>query len=631
MESQSPQNKNLIKGRLRELFGIPTKLLPKLKYQLKYLYSNNKFKFVSPESLHQIVINLFASDYFPIVSRNIRTDKFNYAVIMGGMAFNMNIPGKMPFLRLDTDDIDLKIYSTDINYLEKDEKAVLRVLSVFRFSVIIICMYLKQILELIKNFANKDTFNRIHSSKTKKVYSHKKDGKEYGKNKEKIKQYIQKNVQKNVQKHTKKHTKKHSKQHIQQKNVQKNVQKNIQKYSKKQKGGTANTFLEKGILNNYQILIQLKKKDEHNVNKVIEKLDLSKKSYEDIFNILMSLIDDPDLLVTIKSGYNMQYGEIIKPDKFRSITFSDSKIIYPSKENPAFYSYYLMNNQKELGKPVDKLISENIPIDKIMETQSCGNNCKFTSINSLILDTTLMLSYADLLAYEDLSTNSTVLVPVGFLFKYYKYLTKYLRLFVVKKYYEGTLNGIFLNAAKNLTTYIWKTLKINTSLISETDEINIAYKKILNEFHQNLFINKKLLNEYPELKDPIDEYSIMIYYINNSRALFKKVDEKSGNVGESLESITIQMADQELSKHSGVQDGGQDGGQNGGQDGGQDGGKYSGKRLQLHSNYKYEDIELDNPEKGLKINKKLIISKIDNLLHSEINMLSEMENSISRR
>ena len=413
MESQSPQNKNLIKGRLRELFGIPTKLLPKLKYQLKYLYSNNKFKFVSPESLHQIVINLFASDYFPIVSRNIRTDKFNYAVIMGGMAFNMNIPGKMPFLRLDTDDIDLKIYSTDINYLEKDEKAVLRVLSVFRFSVIIICMYLKQILELIKNFANKDTFNRIHSSKTKKTFLHKKDekvkdkdkDKEHGKNKD----------------HVQKHTKKYSKQHIQQKNVQKNVQKNIQKYSKKQKGGTANTFLEKGILNNYQILIQLKKKDEHNINKVVEKLDLSKKSYEDIFNILMSLIDDPDLLVTIKSGYNMQYGEIIKPDKFRSITFSDSKIIYPSKENPAFYSYYLMNNQKELGKPVDKLISENIPIDKIMETQSCGNNCKFTSINSLILDTTLMLSYADLLAYEDLSTNSTVLVPVGFLFKYYKY------------------------------------------------------------------------------------------------------------------------------------------------------------------------------------------------------------------
>jgi hypothetical protein len=234
-----------------------------------------------------------------------------------------------------------------------------------------------------------------------------------------------------------------------------------------------------------------------------------------------------------------------------------------------------------------------------------------------------MLSYADLLAYEDLTTNSTVLVPVGFLFKYYKYLTKYLRLFVVKKYYEGTLNGTFLNAAKNLWTYIWKTLKINTSLISETDEINIVYKKILNEFHQNLFINKKLLNEYPELKEPIDEYSIMVYYINNSRALFKKVDGKSGHVGESLESITIQMADQELSKHSGVQDGGQNGGQNGG--------KYSGKRLRLHNNYDYDDIELDNLEKGVKVNKKLIISKIDTLLHNEIEMLNDIENSISRK
>ena len=616
MKSQGPQTKNLLQGRFRELFGIPTKLLPKLKYQLKYLYSNERYKSIGPDALHQIVINLFSSDYFPIVSRNIRTDKFNYAVVMGGMAFNMNIPGKMPFLRLDTDDIDLKIYSTDINFLEKNEKAVLRVLSVFRFSVIIICMYLKQILELIKNFAHTNIINGMHSSKTKKGFSHKQDGKQDGKDgkdgkdKEKNKQHMQK------------HSKKHSKQHIQkniQKNKQKNIQKHTKKYSKKQKGGYANNFQEKGILNDYQIIIQLKKKDEHNINKVVEKLDLSKKSYEEIFSLLMSLIDDPDLLVTIKSGYNMQYGDVVKPDKFRSITFSDSKIIYPSKENPAYFSYYLMNNQKELGKPVEKLISENIPIDKIMETKSCGNNCKFTSINSLILDTTLMLSYADLLAYEDLSTNSIVLVPVGFLFKYYKYLTKYLRLFVVKKYYEGTLNGTFLNAAKNLMTYIWKNLKINTSLISETDEINIAYKKILNEFHQNLFINKKLLNEYPELKDPIDEYSIMVYYINNSRALFKKVDEKSGHAGETLESITIQMADQELSKHSGVQDGGKNGH------------KYSGKRLQLHNNYNYDDLELDNLEKGVKVNKKLIISKIDNLLNSEIDMLSEIENSISRR
>ena len=73
---------------------------------------------------------------------------------MGGVAFNQNVPKKIPFLKLDTDDIDLKIYTTDINYLEKNEKALYRILSVFRFSAIIMCMYLKQILELIKRFTN---------------------------------------------------------------------------------------------------------------------------------------------------------------------------------------------------------------------------------------------------------------------------------------------------------------------------------------------------------------------------------------------------------------------------------------------------------------------------------------------
>ena len=515
MESKNLQNKKLIKGRLKELFEIPNKLLPKLKYQHQYLYSNNKYKFVSPESLHRMVINLFTTDYFPIVSRNIRTDKFNYAVIMGGIAFNMNMPAKMPFLKIDTDDIDLKIYTTDINYLEKNEQAVLRVLSVLRFVVIIICMYLKQILELIKNFAT----DSINSSKTKKISSHKKDGKEIKKQ------------------HIGKHIQKYSKKHIQQnikKDIKKDIKKNIKKYSKKQKGGKANNFQEKGILNDYKILILLKKKNDDNIHKVTEKLDLSKKSYEEIFSLLMSLIDDPDLLITIKLGYNMKYGDIKKPKRIRLITFSDSKIIYPSKEHPAFYSYYLLNNKKELGNTIEKLVGKFIPIDKIIETKSCGNNCKFTSINSLILDTTLMLSYADLIAYEDLTTDSNILVPVGFLFKYYKYLTKFLRLFVVKKYYEGTLNDKFLNAAKTLWTYVWKNLKINTTLI-EKDEKNISYKKILNEFHQNLFINKTLLNNYPELNEPIEEYSIMVYYINNSRALFKKVDDKSGHTGESLE------------------------------------------------------------------------------------------------
>jgi hypothetical protein len=104
-----------------------------------------------------------------------------------------------------------------------------------------------------------------------------------------------------------------------------------------------------------------------------------------------------------------------------------------------------MNNPKNIGKKIETLVNEYIPIDKIIETKPCGNNCKFTSTKTLILDTALMLSYADLLAYENLETSCKVLVPVGFIFKYYKYLTKYLRLFVIKKYANNTLSENFLN------------------------------------------------------------------------------------------------------------------------------------------------------------------------------------------
>ena len=74
---------------------------------------------------------------------------------MGGTAFNMNIPTKMGFLKVDTDDIDLKIYTTDINYLEKNTKALNRVLSVFRFTLIIMCFYLKQIMYHIHTYFEK--------------------------------------------------------------------------------------------------------------------------------------------------------------------------------------------------------------------------------------------------------------------------------------------------------------------------------------------------------------------------------------------------------------------------------------------------------------------------------------------
>ena len=75
------------------------------------------------------------------------------------------------------------------------------------------------------------------------------------------------------------------------------------------------------------------------------------------------------------------------------------------------------------------------------------------------------------------------------------------------------------------------------------------------------------------------------------------------------------MADQELSKRSIVQDGGSLS-------------IIRRKNIILHNNYGYEDMELDNPENSIKINKNLIISKIGVLLNREIDMLDDIKNSI---
>lgn len=596
---------NEIKGKLRDLFGMPPKVFPKLKYHLNYLYTNPKIRYASPEALHRIIIDIFVNDYYPVVSRNIRIDKYSQSIIMGGIAYNKNVPNKMPFLKLDTDDIDLKIYTTEINYLEKNEKALYRVLSIFRFTTIIICMYLKQILELIKKFSNSNSDNYKLDSKqhkSKKTYK--------GKHKP--------------------HTIKNKPHTI--KNKQIKSKKHINIHMHKQKGG--NNIADKsskGILYDYNVLLLLKKKNERHVYELTHKLELSELSYSEIFNQIMETIDDADLLITNKIGYNIKYGDVIKPGKFRNITFSDTAVIYPNIEAPGFYSYYLLNNKKEIGKPIDKLINDKISIEKLMGTEICGNNCKYTSIDSLITDIALMLSYAELLAYEQDNKDGKILIPIAFIFKYYKYLIKFIRLFVIKKYNNNTLTDKFLDTAKRLWTYALTNLQIIKSPSNDTDELTLTYKKILNDFHQNLFINKSLLNDYPELTPIIEEYNSIVYYINNSRALFKEIDSKSKHTGETLESIVIQMADHELSKsksrmESLIHNGG-----------------YSKtlsssasshsmlssiskskKKLTLYSDDNYNDFELDNPE-NKKITKKIIVNKIDKLLKDEITTMNTIK------
>lgn len=540
-----------IKGKMKDLFGLPPKVISKLKYHIRYIYSNVKIKSLHSEMLHRLVIDIFINDYFPIISKNIHIDKYNQSVIMGGIAYNKNVPTKLPFLKVETNDIDLKIYTTDINYIDQNEKALIRVLSVFRFSIIIICLYLKQVLELIKYYTNNGF----------------------------------------LEDHNKKRSIKHLAGGAKSRTIK-------------------NKFASKGILSSYGVLVQLKKRNEHNMNEVFSKLELTQMTYSEIYSEIMKIIDNPEILITNKITYNIRYGS---QNKQRAITFSDSQIIYPAKEHPAFYSYYFMNNKKQIDKTITQLINEKIPIDKIIDTISCNNNCKYTSVDSLILDTTLMLSYADLLYYENLASGGKVLVPVGFLFKYYKYLTKYIRLFVIKKFKNGTLKDTYVNAAKRLWSYTWSNFNIKTSLISETDETNIEYKRLLNEFHQNLFINKSLVKDYSELKDALDEYSHLVYYINSSRALFKKVDSESKHTGKSIESITIQMAEQELSRsHTSMY-------------------HVGGGDLKLLDEISYDDMDLDNPEQkksSTKSIKSLILSKLDKLFKEEIEILNSIKWSL---
>lgn len=147
--------KELLTGKLKQLFEFPNKLVPKLHYNLHELIRRivtKSGKLQIADELHHIALKLFYTDYFPIISSSIKIDEHNMTIIMGGISYNMNIPENMKHLRLNTDDIDIKIYTTGISYLEQDDDGIIKVLSVFKFTVLIICMYLKQFFSIANNF-----------------------------------------------------------------------------------------------------------------------------------------------------------------------------------------------------------------------------------------------------------------------------------------------------------------------------------------------------------------------------------------------------------------------------------------------------------------------------------------------
>ena len=125
----------------------------------------------------------------------------------------------------------------------------------------------------------------------------------------------------------------------------------------------------------------------------------------------MKKIDDPDILVTNKVVYGIDYNKAKRMSRNR-ITFSDSKIIYPNIDYPSFYAYYFMNNRNNNNNnntytySLDKIITKNLIVTDIINFKNCNNNnskdnkCHFTSFKTLLLDSCLMLSYAELLKNE---------------------------------------------------------------------------------------------------------------------------------------------------------------------------------------------------------------------------------------
>ena len=56
--------------------------------------------------------------------------------------------------------------------------------------------------------------------------------------------------------------------------------------------------------------------------------------------------------------------------------------------------------------------------------------------------------------------------------------------------------------------------------------------------------------EYYALLDIVDDYTNTVYFIDRSCAIFKSLDDKEGHVGDSIESISIQMANKTISQDS---------------------------------------------------------------------------------
>ena len=383
---------------------------------------------------------------------------------MGTKAFNMHIPDKLKFLKVDTDDIDLKIYTTELHYdkSKNDFRKTKNVISLFRYIIIVLFIFMKQIIHEIIDYTQLLFTKEKHNSEHKQI-------------------------------------------NINQKHY--------------------------GIMKTYKLSIQIKNNKDIQNNQ--ENIDLTDLSYDDIYKLIFTKINDIDLLITSKIKYNIKYSNIIKVPKIRStFTFSDTKIYYPNLyENTTFYAHYLLNKHKyknAMAKKLNDLTLHNldkldININEIIKVKNCNRyslNCNYIAIDALKLDLILMLQYAEFINNEE----NTIIVPISSLFKYIKYFKKYLYLFIIIKFYNKTLTKEYIQISIKLLLFIQSLLiNYNTDPINNNSIKNKNYKKILNKFHQDFFINKTMFPEYNLLKNVVDDYNHIKIYINKSRYLFQEL------------------------------------------------------------------------------------------------------------
>ena len=587
---------HIISPRYDKLFGIHKKLLPDIKKEIIAMYSSTTPKsLLFPENIHSTILKIFTNIYYPEISHNLHVDRYNAAVIMGGVAFNQNIPNKLAgFLTTETDDIDLKIYTTDINPFNKDKpRSYQQTMSLFKFTSLISAMFLKQILTYMINLED-EIFEQHKASTTLPLMQNKNIPHKSKSRKAKLSGKGKKTV-------------KHLGGSI--------LQNKGELLSHKVK------FY--GILKKFRVIIEIKF---HNGTK--ESHDLTELNYNEIAALLFPKINDPDLLITTKAQYGIVYSKLIKPaHKRNKITFSDCKIIYPSVDYPSFYTYYLLNNKKAHSKTLEQLATKShLTLADVIETKSCKNNCKYISVKSLMIDIVLMLSYAELLQYDNfdlldsgdttaININKIIQVKIGCIFKYYKYLIKYIRLHIIKKFYDSTLNKTFVESCKRLIRYA-NNLKKDTEM-DELHTKNIEYRKLLRDFHMRFFMLGELQRlEFPELDELGDTYRHIVKHLNMSRALFKDLNEVSQDSGiESQDSIMILLAAQKMAEEL------------------QSGGALIKAitpitPIILHENYDYDDMELDN-EPTLSNDRAIIMRKINKMMKNELSVLDSISNSIS--